>query len=250
MKSTIYATREYFHKYGSRLVAFAMSVVIVTILSLAFTTIASAQTFASVSSSADIGSRGANVTNIQTFLASNPSIYPEGLITGYYGQLTAAAVRRFQVQYGIVSSGTAATTGFGRVGPMTLAKMNALIAAGGMTSGGGSSTGDTSGPSLFNVNYVTNSNSVTFNLNTNEPAMVRVVYGTSPLMFNEGDINSNGFGPIGGSAVNSSSGLSTSHSVIVSNLNNNTAYYFTIIATDAAGNVSVWGPNNAIRTNQ
>lgn len=242
MKSTLHATRDYLHKHMGRIVAFAMSAVIVTFASFAFASVASAQTsFAPITASADIGTRGANVTNIQTYLAST-SFYPEGLVTGYYGSLTAAAVRRFQAFYGIVSSGTPGTTGYGRVGPSTMAKMNALIA-------GGTTSGDISGPRLFNLNTAKTSNSVTFTLNTDENAMVRVVYNTNPLMFNEGDINSNGFGPIGGFAVNSSSGLSTSHTVVVPSLNANTNYYFTVIATDAAGNVSVWGPNNAIRTN-
>jgi peptidoglycan hydrolase-like protein with peptidoglycan-binding domain len=249
MKSTLYATREYLHRHGSRIVAFAMSVAIVTLVSFAFTTVASAQTFTSITGSADIGSRGSTVTNIQTFLASNPAFYPEGLITGYYGSLTAAAVRRFQVFYGIVSSGTPGTTGFGRVGPVTLARMNSLIASGGMTGGGTTGT-DMAGPRLFNVNHTHTSNSATFSFNTDENTMARVVYGTNPLMFNEGSENSSGFGPVGGSSASSSLGMGTSHSVIVSNLNANTNYYFTIIATDAAGNVSVWGPNNAIRTNQ
>lgn len=247
MKSTLYATREYFHAYGSRIVAFAMSVAVVTLLSFAFTTVASAQTaFVPIASSADLGSRGTNVTNIQTFLASNPAFYPEGLITGYYGPLTAAAVRRFQVFYGIVSSGTPSTTGFGRVGPATMARMNALIATG----GSGSQTGSLRAPSIFNLNHTHTANSATFTFNTDEPTMARVVYGTNPLMFNEGDINSNGFGAIGGSSVNSSLGMGTSHSIVVSNLTANTNYYFTVVATDADGNVSVWGPNNAIRTNQ
>lgn len=249
MKSTLYATREYLYRHGGRIVAFAMSVAIVTLLSLAFTTIASAQTFTPVTSSADVGSRGANVTAIQTFLASKPEFYPEGLITGYYGSLTAAAVRRFQVFYGIVSSGTPGTTGFGRVGPQTMAKMNQLIAGG--SGGSGSQTGDPlRAPMIFNLNRSQTSNSVTFTFNTDESSTARVVYNSVPLMFNEGDINSIGFSAVGGLAVNSSSGMSTSHSVTISSLNANTTYYFTVIATDSSGNVSVWGPNNAIRTNQ
>lgn len=248
MKSILYATREYFHKYGNRIATFAMSAAVVTVISFAFTNVASAQTFSSITGSADIGSRGAHVTNIQTFLAANPAFYPEGLVTGYFGPLTAAAVRRFQVFYGIVSSGTPSTTGFGRVGPVTMAKMNSLIATGG--TGGGSQTNNLRAPSIFNLNRTIASNSMVFSFNTDESAMARVVYNTSPLMFNEGDINSNGFGPVGGFAVNSSSGLSTSHMITVPNLTSNTTYYFTIIVTDSSGNVSVWGPNNAIRTNQ
>lgn len=243
MKSTLYATHEYLHRHGGRIVAFAMSVAIVTLVSLAFTTVASAQTVP-LTGQMDFGARGTNVTSLQSFLAGNSSFYPEGLVTGYFGSLTRAAVQRFQAFYGIVSSGTAASTGYGRVGPTTLAKINSLMA------GGGTTSGDTSSPALFNVGRTQTSNSVTFTLNTNENTLVRVAYGTSPLMFNEGDISSNGFGPIGGLSVNSPTGMSTSHSVTVPNLSANTNYYFTVIATDTSGNASVWGPNNAIRTNQ
>ena len=242
MKSTLYATREYLHRYGSRVVAFAMSAAIVTLVSLAFTTVASAQTVP-LTGQVSFGARGTNVTNLQMFLAANPAFYPEGLVTGYYGALTQAAVQRFQAFYGIVSSGTAASTGYGRVGPITLARINSLM-SGGMTGA------DVSGPSFFNLTRSQTSNSATFNFNTNESTAARVVYGTSPLMFNEGDINSSGFGPIGGSSVSSTSGTSVSHSIVVPSLSANTNYYFTIIATDTAGNVSVWGPNNLIRTNQ
>lgn len=242
MKSIVYATRESLTKHLGRIVTFAASAAIVALVSLAFTSVASAQT-TPLTGTMDFGARGTNVTNLQSFLASNPSFYPEGLVTGYFGSLTRAAVQRFQAFYGIVSSGTAASTGYGRVGPTTLAKINSLIA-------GGTVGGDISGPALFNVIASPSSNSVTFSLNTNENTLVRVAYGTSPLMFNEGDINSNGFGPIGGLSVNSPTGMSTSHSTVVPNLNANTTYYFTVMATDAAGNVSVWGPNNALRTNQ
>lgn len=242
MKSIVYATRENLNKYLGRIVTFVTSVAIVTLVSLAFTAVASAQT-TPLTGTMDFGARGTNVTNLQTFLASNPSFYPEGLVTGYFGALTRAAVQRFQAFYGIVSSGTAASTGYGRVGPMTLARINSLIAG-----GGGSTGADISGPMLFNVTNARSSNSITFTLNTNENTTTRVVYGTSPLMFNEGDERSVGFGPIGGSSVSSISGMGTSHTVTVPNLSANTNYYFTVIATDAVGNVSVWGPNNVIRT--
>ena len=71
------------------------------------------------------GSTGADVSSLQRFLARDPSIYPEAVVSGYYGALTTAAVKRFQIKYGIVSSGSPSTTGFGRVGPKTLAVINA-----------------------------------------------------------------------------------------------------------------------------
>jgi N-acetylmuramoyl-L-alanine amidase len=194
-----------------------------------------------LTSSLDFGSTGANVTNLQVYLKDNPSFYPEGLVTGYFGSLTRAAVQRFQAFYGIVSSGTAASTGYGRVGPSTLAKINSLML-------GGSTSVDMSGPSFFNVVQTQSNSSAVISFNTNEAANARVVYNTSPLMFNEGDINSNGFAPVGGFAVNSTNGLNTSHSITIPGLQANTTYYYTVIATDGAGNASVIGPNNTFHT--
>lgn len=70
------------------------------------------------------GSRGDDVKQLQEFLKKYPDIYPEGLITGYFGPLTEKAVQRFQAKFQIVSSGSPVTTGYGFVGPKTRAKLN------------------------------------------------------------------------------------------------------------------------------
>ena len=79
-----------------------------------------------------LGATGDDVTQLQAFLAADPSLYPEGKVTGYYGSLTVAAVRRFQAKYGISQ--------VGRVGPQTLAKLNEVM-GGGMTPQAPASTG-------------------------------------------------------------------------------------------------------------
>ena len=73
------------------------------------------------------GFQNPQVEELQKFLKQWPDVYPEGLVTGYFGLLTEAAVKRFQVKYGIVSSGTPETTGYGRVGAFTRAKLNELL---------------------------------------------------------------------------------------------------------------------------
>jgi PKD repeat protein len=78
-----------------------------------------------------VGSSGDDVKALQEYLAQNPTIYPEGSITGYYGNLTMRAVQRWQAQNNIVSSGTPATTGYGMVGPRTAAAIALLCRAGG-----------------------------------------------------------------------------------------------------------------------
>ena len=60
-------------------------------------------------------------------LARDPGIYPQGKITGYFGALTKKAVQNFQKKYGIASSGNENTTGYGLVGPKTLAKIKEVF---------------------------------------------------------------------------------------------------------------------------
>ncbi|OHA15944.1 MAG: hypothetical protein A3B08_03495 [Candidatus Taylorbacteria bacterium RIFCSPLOWO2_01_FULL_43_44] len=67
------------------------------------------------------GSRGVDVTALQNYLKSFKDLYPEGLVTGYFGPATLRAVQRFQVKYGLAKKGDA---GYGVVGPKTRAKLN------------------------------------------------------------------------------------------------------------------------------
>ena len=65
-------------------------------------------------------SHNSEVRCLQTFLTSRgPNIYPEGLVTGNFGNLTKLAVIRFQKRYGILQ------TGF--VGVVTREKINQLL---------------------------------------------------------------------------------------------------------------------------
>ncbi len=66
-----------------------------------------------------MGTKNNDVSRLQAFLASEKELYPEGLITGYYGSLTRAAVIRFQAKYGIAQ--------VGRVGPETRAKLEEVF---------------------------------------------------------------------------------------------------------------------------
>ncbi len=73
--------------------------------------------------SSDKGTEG-DVTRLQQFLSKDSSIYPEGLVTGYFGPATEDAVRRWQAVHGVVATGTPATTGFGMLGPQTRGEMD------------------------------------------------------------------------------------------------------------------------------
>jgi len=81
------------------------------------------------------GMIGEDVSQLQKFFKQFPDIYPEGLVTGFFGPLTEAAVQRFQEKQEIVSSGSPETTGFGQIGPRTISKLNELVAGGAGSSG-------------------------------------------------------------------------------------------------------------------
>ena len=65
------------------------------------------------------GSEGDQVTLLQTLLAADAALYPEGRITGYFGPLTRRALQRFQQRHGLE------TVGF--VGPRTREALNRFI---------------------------------------------------------------------------------------------------------------------------
>jgi len=73
----------------------------------------------------DIDTTGV-VKRLQIILAKDKTIYPEGLVTGYFGPATKKAVQTLQEKQDIVSSGTPETTGYGAVGPKTAKALYAL----------------------------------------------------------------------------------------------------------------------------
>ncbi len=52
-----------------------------------------------------LGMRGNAVSDLQKMLAKNPSLYPEGMVTGYFGSLTQAAVKKLQQKHGLPQTG-------------------------------------------------------------------------------------------------------------------------------------------------
>ena len=79
--------------------------------------------------SLSFGSSGPRVIALQNFLANEYTNFPTPP-TGYFGPITQAAVKQWQCENGIVCSGTAATTGYGVVGPRTAAAMKLCTASG------------------------------------------------------------------------------------------------------------------------
>ena len=64
------------------------------------------------------GMEGNEVRELQKFLSQFRDIYPEGLVNGYYGPLTEAAVMRCQQKFGLPVTG--------KIGPKTIAALNDL----------------------------------------------------------------------------------------------------------------------------
>jgi peptidoglycan hydrolase-like protein with peptidoglycan-binding domain len=198
--------------------------------------ILSTQVFAynTINSQLDLGERNADVTSLQGFFSDNASIYPEKLITGYFGGLTRSAVLRFQAQYGLDQ--------VGRVGPMTRDKLNSLISQGGWV------VSDIAGPWIYSVGQSIGNTSATFSWSTNEMASAKVFYNTGTVTMNEGDINSVGFGQTNGWVAMNDNVARTSQQVTINGLLPNTTYHYVIVSTDPSGNVSVWNPNTTFTT--
>lgn len=180
-----------------------------------------------------LGSRGADVSALQLFLAEDSTIYPQGLITGYFGTLTKAAVSKFQTLNGIPA--------VGRVGPATLIVINQKMS-------GNISERDTIGsaPIITSAGISNISrNSASVNWTTNENSKGLVYYSTTPLSLGE-HLNSV---DVSGNTALLDSNYRTSQSVALQNLQPNTTYYYLTYVTDQDGNVSITWPSVFQTTN-
>ncbi len=165
---------------------------------------------------------GSDVSTLQSFLAEDTTIYPQGLVTGYFGFLTKAAVANYQSRNGIDA--------VGRVGPITLASINAQ-----MSGGAGAPGADVYAPVLSTINVDAARTSATLSWSTNEATKGLVYYSTSVLT----EYEYPHYVTIGGTAVADDASLHTSHTITIGNLQPNTTYYYDVYVTDAAGNASM-----------
>jgi peptidoglycan hydrolase-like protein with peptidoglycan-binding domain len=170
-----------------------------------------------------LGARGADVTAMQTFLASDPTLYPQGLITGYFGSLTKSAVSNFQARNALTTDGI--------VGPITRSFLNVQM-AGGMAS-------STSAPVISNAMVNVNQINATVSWTTNENAKGIVYYSASPLVTYERENSVD----VSGATAMTDTMFHTGQSISIQGLQANTTYYYMIYTTDEAGNVSVTWPS-------
>ncbi len=182
-----------------------------------------------------VGSRGADVSDLQTFLSADSTVYPSGLITGYFGGLTRSAVIRFQARNGISQ--------VGRVGPETMGVINSRMS-------GGMVGYEVSAPALTTLVSTTQSGSVvTFAVNTNVPTRAAVFYSTTPLTAFE-NVTSNPITvSVSGTGVRADNDLRFSHTINSLALDAHTTYYYMAVFTDANGEVSVSYPKSSFKTN-
>ncbi len=204
-----------------------------------------------------------DVKALQEILAADPEIYPEGLITGYYGPLTEKAVLKFQKKYGLEQVGF--------VGPKTLKKLNdllddddftckawgKLIAPGQQKKIGGhlidvsgctnvpggiakklqgwwwkngtstATSSDTTAPIFKNIEIDdVSDDGAKIAWETNEKASGVVWYDDDSNVDLDPDMKE------------SASTFSTSHEISLEGLENDTDYYFVIVAKDKAGNTA------------
>lgn len=177
-----------------------------------------------------LGMSGSDVSTLQTYLAKDPSLYPQGLVTGYFGPMTKTAVINFQNRNGIDP--------VGRVGPATLPVLTAKMNDG-ITSAGPS-------PAIYNVTVGTSQTGATIRLNTNELASALIYYSTTPLIMIEGSAGSDV--SISGTAQVVHTDQRMAHEANIAGLQSNTVYYYSIYTRDRTGNVSVTWPST-FRTN-
>lgn len=193
---------------------------------------------AMITNQLDLGSTGSDVTELQTYLSTDSSLYPSKLVTGYFGPLTQSGVGKFQTVQGIVSNGTPATTGFGRVGPQTMLKLNQVM---GNQSYNNYPIYSDIAPILTSPLVQFTRNSATVTWNTNEPTQGQFYYDTNYLRTDEAT------GPnqqpyVSGIFVLDTSGLQTTHTLTINNLQPDTLYYYLVRGVNSTGNMSTTLP--------
>jgi len=231
MKSTITKNLSWVENF-----LFGVAVITIFVVSLFF---GAQNAFALITGQLDIGDRGPEVTELQTYLSTNANIYPSGLVTGYFGQLTKAGVERFQSAEGIVSSGTPGTTGYGRVGPITRSAINAKL------SGGVTSTGDVYAPVIRSVGVTAGSSNAVVSWAASEASYGKVYYSTSPIRIsNIFDVTGmfSGEPVVSGTLAQYDNIPRVFHTVNIGGLASNTTYYYLAVVYDAARNVSITSP--------
>jgi len=183
-----------------------------------------------------VGMTGDDVKILQEFLATDPDIYPEGLISGYFGPMTERAVKKLQKRMCLDQ--------VGNVGPKTMWRINELLTEGAGKSGKvppglltapgiqkklcATTTPDTIAPVISDV-IATSTTATTTQIKwlTNELANSKVWYSTStPVVATTS------------TASVSSTDYVLNHSIALSGLTASTTYYYLVFSADTSGNTT------------
>jgi len=184
------------------------------------------------------GMSGDDVKILQELLATDSDIYPDGLITGYFGKLTEKAVRKLQKKLCLEEVGS--------VGPKTLWKINELLTEGAGSSGKvppglltapgiqkklcatATSTPDTVVPIISEIT-ATSTTATTTQIKwlTNEKANSKVWYATATPVVAATP-----------TAAASSSDYVSNHAITLSDLTASTTYYYLVTSADKSGNLA------------
>jgi len=202
----------------------------ITMIALMAIVVLSPTAFAeTLSRQLQVGIRGNDVSSLQTFLASDRTLYPQGLVTGYFGFLTKSAVANFQSRNNLAADGI--------VGPRTLPVLNAQM--------NGFGPGERDAPTISNINLNNSTaGSATISWNTNELARSKVYYQTSFPTISE--ITSMG-GKVSISGTSASDEtLKTSQNLTMTGLQSGITYYYSVISTDANGNEEMVWPTTFV----
>lgn len=178
-----------------------------------------------------IGMSGADVGTLQTFLAIDPAVYPQALVTNYFGSMTKIAVMRFQSKNGIST--------VGRVGPQTLGVINSQMGNGNTSTGA-----DRSAAIISNVSVTVTRNTATIGWNTSENVYGKVYYSASMPTITETQNQTDV--AISGNVSQTDNTLRNSQFETLVNLNPNTMYYYTIYTKDPSGNVQMKLPQSFV----
>lgn len=223
------------------------------------------------------GMRGNDVKLLQQILATDSSIYPEKIVSGYFGKLTTKAVKRFKEKFASTTNDIDNDINEGKISSSTLSKINEILEEGAGNSGkvppglliapgimkklGGLRPQPLPGQilppgiakKLGTTTQSTSTPPATSTPDTTSPVISQVIATSTTAsstwinwLTDESATSKIWYRtstPVDTTAsstatVASSSALELSHSILLSGINASTTYYYRVSSTDSSGNTA------------